>query len=678
MPWKHVVAPTMGLVTALPTTAMQDQMSPAMKGVILKDGEVRSDFGMVGYPVAGALKTNALNGVFMGAWQLILLSGVSYLIALTTTHVYVYNTATTTWDVLTQGSVIDDCEAAWDASANVTSTRDTAVKLRGTYSAKHVIASGFSTGIVSSEDDITTADISAAANTHLAFWVYCDTAIAAEVFSLRLSEAAAGATTGTYADYYIPALVANTWQHVTVAIASPDADDGGSYPDDINALASVALVANSDPGVVTIYLDDIRTAKCYTGDADDRWSVASLYDTMVITNGLDLLGKVYVSGTLTHTDLSLPLPTGAITTCEVVIPFKDHMLYFNTTENGATAPQRCSWSNIGSLTDHVAGTAGFQDLIDDDSWVMGAMALTENEIAIYKERSVIQCTWVGGHTPFRFRTIVLNKGAVNKDSITESNVGHNVVGDSDVYNYNGTSDIVTVNEGIKDYMYGRLDGAYTERLFSFTVDEDNEIQIWFPVAQTTPDEGFTYNQRDKSWYTKIRNISGFGKYKAQSSLTIGDLTGTIGEQNWTFGSQLIKEFSPITLVGNASGKVFKLDPTSLDNDGVAIENEFQTPDFVLPGMAEYENHNMRVAQFIFEAKGQSVTTTYSTDGGATWSPTQGAASNTVALDSIFKNYEQFFETDAKRIRFKFSNILSASGFQLRHYAFYWMLRSRRR
>ena len=910
MPWKHVVAPTKGLVTNLSPTGISSQASPYMSGVILKDGEISSDFGMTNFPVPGPLKTNALNGTLMRIDQFFLLNGTSYLIALTTAHLYAYNTTTTTWDVYTQGTEIDDCESAWTASDNVVSTRATVAKLRGTYSAEHVISAAYEEGtpayahfkcndnaastvatddgtggnngvastnttnlsvagkinqafdlvtanseyidcsavvativndtvgtitawhypktdniedvilafgdkngntsirlyyqgsdhtikavcsiggitqwactssadsspkntdthvmfthdstapkiyinnvedttftsegdktvwlkdltgvdtfcigavnnidsvyyfyegeiddvryyreVVSSEtrtaiynsgsgtentvqgdvisynNTLDNTDISDAKHTHLSFWARSSKAIAAGVLALRLSEQTGGGTGATYADYNIPALVIDTWQHVSLAVATPDADSGDTYPDDLGALASVALIMNTDPGIATIHIDDIRAVKAFTGDEDNKWSTAVSNDKMGLSNGVDLPSKLTNAGGLVHSDMALTLPTGSLTTCEVMIPFKDHMLYFNNTENGGDAPQRCSWSNIGDIEDLVAGTAGFQDLLDDDSWVVGAAMLSENEIAVYKERSIIQCTWVGGHTPFRFRTIIVGTGAINKDCIAEMGSGHTVLGPDVTFEYTGVNEINVIDDSVKRTMYSRMDGAYMDRAFLMSVEEDDELQIWVPANATTPDEGYTFNTVGEQWYIKDRNISGYGYYQEQSSLTIGDLVGTIGEQNWTFGSQLTKKYFPITLVGDSGGKIYKLDKLTLNNVGVAIVNEFQTPDFVLPGVEEYMNYNMRVYQLIIEAKGQMVTTFYSTDGGATWAPTQGAGTNVISLDSIYNEYEQFFETDAKRIRFKFYNASLSSGFYIRHYAFLWQQRTGRR
>ena len=172
-------------------------------------------------------------------------------------------------------------------------------------------------------------------------------------------------------------------------------------------------------------------------------------------------------------------------------------------------------------------------------------------------------------------------------------------------------------------------------------------------------------------------MTGYGFYKQQSALTIGDLVGTIGDQNWRFGDTITKADLPITLVGDNNGYVYQLSKTTLNNNGSAITNRFETPDFVLPDTEEYMNKYMRVSQLIYEAAGQSITTYWSDDSGLTWSPTQGNGGNTKALTSVFSAYQQDFDTVSKKIRFAFENTSVSSGFDLQYYGFRWEVRSMR-
>ena len=109
MPIVNVIAPVKGLQTYASATDIEEEASPYMSGVYLKDGVIVSDFGHTPYPTAGALKTNQLNGTFMRADEFLLSSGVTRLVAHTTTNAYEYNTTTSTWDCITKGQTIDDC-----------------------------------------------------------------------------------------------------------------------------------------------------------------------------------------------------------------------------------------------------------------------------------------------------------------------------------------------------------------------------------------------------------------------------------------------------------------------------------------------------------------------------------------------------------------------------------------
>ena len=668
LPYTHIFAPTKGIITNIPPSFLPKEASPYMKGVYLKDGVVSSDFGHTAYPTPGVVMTNFLNGSVMRIDQFYTLGGLSFLLAFTTTNLYHYNTSTTTWDCITQGTTVEDCEDAWTANANVTATAEVTPKLRGSKAVKIVVATDFTTGVAAYEN-FGSADLSG--YTALHFWIRADSATAATDLDIRISEQNAGGTGASYEDVSIPALEADVWTPVCVTFAGAGTTR--------NAVLSVSLIVASDEGAITVNIDDVRAVVEFTGDEDNRFSVATMNDTFVYTNGVDQTGKITeTGGNLTVADLSTALATGTISTAEIVFAFKDHLVLLNNTENAANAPQRASWTNIGALEDFVIGTAGYQDLVDNEDWIIAAEMLSENEYAIYKERSIVIMLWVGGVTPFRFYTMVEGVGCISKEGVTSVGGGHTVLGPDTVYEYKGNTEVNILDDNVKKGMYSVLDGLYATRSFLLYIEEDDELQVWIPTTTAYPDDVWCFGLIKDNWYRKARTMTGFGYYQAQSSLTIGDLVGTIGEQNWRFGDMLTKAYSPITLVGNNNGKVFKLDKLTLNNDGVAIVNEFQTPDFVLPETEEYMNQFMRVPQLIFEASGQSVTTHWSEDGGLTWNPTESSGANTTTLDSVVRDYQQDFDCVVKKIRYRFFNNTVSSGFNLNYYGFKVMIRSGRK
>ncbi len=60
MPYKHVFGPNKGMVTNAPPAGIEPQASPYIKGMFIRDGEVRSDFGYVGFPKVTTLDSNVV------------------------------------------------------------------------------------------------------------------------------------------------------------------------------------------------------------------------------------------------------------------------------------------------------------------------------------------------------------------------------------------------------------------------------------------------------------------------------------------------------------------------------------------------------------------------------------------------------------------------------------------
>jgi len=684
VPYIHVHNPTQGIDTSNPPyylpapEGIGPRATDYAKGVVIGRGEVRSDYGYVQFPTAGATKTNYLHGSVLLLKQFKKLDGNTFTLALTTTNAYHYNTSTSTWDNVTRGEIVEDCEDAWTANANVTSTADSAIKLRGTNSVKLAFAAGFTTGVAAYEN-FSSTDLTG--NTALHFWIYSSIALNSGDYKIRLSEANDGGTGATNVEFDLPTIAANTWTPCCV-----DGDFSG-----LNAVLSVAIVGVVDKGAHDLYIDDIRAVIRFTGDEDNRFSAAMFDQQAIVTNGVDHPQKYDGTASTGFQLLSTTLSAGDIATSEIVLVMRDHVVFMNNTENGADAPQRVSWGNIGELEDYVGGTAGYQDLVDDSDWIISALPMDDDTAIIYKENSIVEMRWVGGQTPFRFTTVYQGDGSAGKDCVYNVRGKHAIIGNRYVYTYSGTKEIVQEDEKFNKSFYDSIDTTYINRSFIVFDKSTSELQFWIPTADTVPDDIWAINSIDSEHpiYRKTRTASGFGFFTTQAALTIGDLIGTIGEQNYRIGDALTKANFPTLLLGNTSGKVFQISQSTYNNDGAAITNEFQTPDFTPPVTTNLlrtsSNTNegslldfFRVTQLIYEAKGDSVTTEFSVDGGSTWNPTQGNATNVQALNSAYAIYQQDFDVTARKIRFRFRNTSASSGFFMRYFALYYHPRSTRR
>ncbi len=150
---------------------------------------------------------------------------------------------------------IDDCESAWTAGddANVTTSADGNTYIEGSHSAKLSIADGFSSGVVAYTDVTPNGGSWNLSNcSSVSFWIKTSSALTLNDGDLQLflSESDTGSSQDETLDIPSSALDAS-WHKVTVSLSGTTSN--------YDAVKSVGLYANEDPGAVDIYLDIIET-----------------------------------------------------------------------------------------------------------------------------------------------------------------------------------------------------------------------------------------------------------------------------------------------------------------------------------------------------------------------------------------------------------------------------------
>jgi len=147
-------------------------------------------------------------------------------------------------DTQSQIKVIDSADAAWDAGSNVTVALDTKLRKVGS-SNKLTLADGVSAGDVVASNAFTAINISD--YTHIEWWARCSKATTAADLKLLLDNTAASVSPIELLDF--PALVADTWTPIRVALAKADED---------TAIISVGVEDDADIGAETVWIDDVR------------------------------------------------------------------------------------------------------------------------------------------------------------------------------------------------------------------------------------------------------------------------------------------------------------------------------------------------------------------------------------------------------------------------------------
>lgn len=140
-------------------------------------------------------------------------------------------------------------DGAWTASANVTCTTSTTRK-EGSNSSSNAIAAAFTTGKASY---YATGTLDLSSYNKISFWIRASATVAAGVLRIDLCSDTAGATpvnSLTIADN----LTVNNWKCITI-------DNGAGLGASIQ---SVALYCVSDPGTVTVLIDNIVACNALT------------------------------------------------------------------------------------------------------------------------------------------------------------------------------------------------------------------------------------------------------------------------------------------------------------------------------------------------------------------------------------------------------------------------------
>src|SRR3990167_2125825 len=170
---------------------------------------------------------------------------------------------------------IHNAESAWDEAAapsNVTRSVDTEDK-KGGGANKFVIAGAFATGLVSSKA-ITSLDLSK--HDYVEFWIKSTTATVSGDFTLLLDDTAA--CVSALETLTVPALAADTWTYVRVALANQELD---------TAIISVGLNAANNIAANTVWISQVQAVQNDSGvweDIDARyWRVDRANRDLLLT-----------------------------------------------------------------------------------------------------------------------------------------------------------------------------------------------------------------------------------------------------------------------------------------------------------------------------------------------------------------------------------------------------------
>ena len=148
--------------------------------------------------------------------------------------------------------VIDNCDVNWTAGTHGTPELDTGDKKEGSASVKIVVASAVAGDILATHDFTA---INLVNHRSAQLWIKSSVNMVAGDLCLLIDEISACGGSPPEEVLEVPALTANVWKQVTLALATPA---------DLEAVISVGVEYNANPQDCNIWVDDIKAISSLT------------------------------------------------------------------------------------------------------------------------------------------------------------------------------------------------------------------------------------------------------------------------------------------------------------------------------------------------------------------------------------------------------------------------------
>lgn len=390
----------------------------------------------------------------------------------------------------------------------------------------------------------------------------------------------------------------------------------------------------------------VSDGQIFTGTFTDFWSGVMHNDNFIYTNGVNPI-QVKTTFSATGTNMASAVSPNTYKAWSLA-SLKDHLCLYHTFVGPTEKFKRVQWTIKGPLTlsagttDFDSGTAGAIDLQDANGEIKCGVPLGAG-VAVYAEHSIHLQTWVGGDQIFQFDKVSPNIGTPGRRTVFSYSDVNYFLSDANVFSFDGGS-LNPIGDPIKKALFSEVNQANISSAFLDYDYNENELLINVPTGtSTTPDVCWVYRIGDDSWARKLRAHTCAGLFSRRSGLTIGELVGNIGAQNWTFGEALVRVDSQVRLMGDPSGRVVKHDITrysvSVSGTNQAQVYTIDTPDIVgntirgdngysvrpvdpyTGDVVEYTTTYQRWQRLTLEAYGTGTAiVSYSTDRGNTFTP----------------------------------------------------------
>jgi hypothetical protein len=274
----------------------------------------------------------------------------------------------------------------------------------------------------------------------------------------------------------------------------------------------------------------------------------------------------------------------------------DHILAFNYND-GTDHPQGLKWSDEGLptvWTPLASNSAGSFDL-DDTADIGITMEPLGTDMILYKDRSIIPITWIGGNEVFARRQSIFGVGLNGIYAVGNTGDEHIIMGPDNFYLYSGGVEVDDeFARRIRRAVFPRLNPLLKNRARALLIEETREIVFAYCTVNAVNDcdEFVVFNYDDNTWYgpTPInRGISMMGFTTRATTLPVDSVPDIVDTVPIIVDQYPAATGSPFNLFVDSSGKIFNINEGIQSDDGNELVRVMESGDHFLGFEAQIEN-----------------------------------------------------------------------------------------
>lgn len=355
-------------------------------------------------------------------------------------------------------------------------------------------------------------------------------------------------------------------------------------------------------------------------------------------------------------------------TCTSIATFRDHLFLGGLTLTGPEL-QSIAWSNAGDFSDFVAGSSG-QQLLHEVVTQIQRLEPLGDRLAVYSDDTIHLATFIGDPAIFLFEAVIPDGTRLAASgAVVSIDLGHVYVAEENFYIFDGSRGVFVLGEAIYNDYKGRKDHENLHLLN--TLNDFSKRTLFFAVPDISGGATvFTavYDLRNLSaiaWAREQYNDAptAFGFFTNRFSYTWDDAPWEPTNMKWEeelgpWGGEGEQVEFPVRTFGSANGDVFIVTEGVFKDNGVAVEELYETLDFTLPS---FQSVLGRAIEVEFEAWGTKMDISISLDKGFTYQ----AIKTDFALTPSPQYHTIPIDQSARTMRIRFRSLEDFSLSQVR-------------